>query len=63
MSDPRVDAVIAVMVREGGDLAEWHGWRCHYPDVYGPCEHNAEVAAEIVAALGALGPTPNGATK
>lgn len=44
-----IDAVVAVMVREGGLLAEWHSWRCEYPDRYGECNCNEAVAAEIVA--------------
>lgn len=49
--DALIEAAVAVMVREGGRLAEWHGWRCSYPGVYGECECNREVAAEVIDAV------------
>ena len=46
-----IDAIEGVMVREGGRLAEWHSWRCAYPDQYGQCDCNSEVAADIAKEL------------
>lgn len=37
---------------EGGDPgSSIHGWRCAYPDRYGPCDCLAESAAGILAAI------------
>lgn len=46
-----IAAATAVMVREGGRLAEWHSWRCQYPEVYGQCNCNEGAAAEIIREL------------
>jgi hypothetical protein len=46
-----IDAIEKVMIREGGRLAEWHGWRCAYPEQYGQCDCNREVAADIAKDL------------
>ena len=32
--------------------ASIHGWRCEYPDRYGPCNCVADVAAEIAKSIG-----------
>ena len=44
-----IEVITGVMEREGGRLAEWHGWRCAYPDRYGECNCNQAVAADIAA--------------
>lgn len=49
--DTLIEATTDVMVREGGRLAEFHGWRCSYPDRYGECNCNQAAAAEIIDAV------------
>ena len=52
MADPRVEAVAEALRAEGADT-NIHGWRCEYPDRYGPCDCVTEAAKAAVAALDA----------
>lgn len=52
MADPRVEAVAEALRAEGADT-NIHGWRCEYPDRYGPCDCVQETAEEVVSALDA----------
>lgn len=44
-----VEALRAILTTEGAFDA--HGWRCAHPDLYGPCNCEAEVAAEVLTRL------------
>lgn len=46
------ETVVAVLLAEGaGAGSSIHGWRCEYPDRYGPCDCVAEAASTVVEAL------------
>jgi hypothetical protein len=44
-----VEAVAAILREQGVDSL--HGWRCGYPDRYGPCDCLAELAADTLTEL------------
>lgn len=46
----RVEALAKVLIEEGAGVgSSIHGWRCEYPDRYGPCACVDETAAAILA--------------
>jgi hypothetical protein len=47
--DADVDIIAAIINREGGEPGNSiHGWRCEYPERYGPCDCVRTIAEEIV---------------
>jgi hypothetical protein len=49
--DALIAVAVGVMKREGGSPAQWHRWRCEYPERYGPCDCDRGVAEEIITAV------------
>ena len=56
MSDPMRDAMAKALTENGisEGVDGLHGWRCAYPDCYGPCTCFAELLDDLAAALAPL---------
>ena len=51
LPDGAVELAVKALLDEGGAPGNGlHGWRCSYPDRYGPCDCVRETAAAVLAA-------------
>lgn len=46
----RIDKVLKAWAIEAVENQTLHGWRCRYPEAYGPCTHYEELLDELVEA-------------
>lgn len=54
--DTQITRVAEIILAEGGGPGNSiHGWRCEYPERYGPCDCVQELAVLIVDGLAHLG--------